>query len=225
MKRTRLNFQLLWCFLTVLLLLHGALFTQTAQGQALTGEATPTLIVAFGNSLTAGLGVPLDRAYPALLEQKLRAAGYPHRVINAGVSGDTTAGGLRRIDTVLRQEPAIVIVELGANDGLRGLSLEQVRSNLTLIIQKLLDGGSQVVLAGMKLPPNYGPAYTDQFSRLYGELAAVHKIVLMPFFLDGVATRPDLTQPDGLHPTADGYVEIVDNLWDILLPLLDSQPD
>ncbi len=159
----------------------------------------PPLIVAFGNSLTAGFGVAPDQAYPARLERKLRAAGYPHRVINAGVSGETTAGGLRRVDRVLQLKPQIVILELGANDGLRGLPLGEVRANLEQIIRRLKAAGCRVVLAGMRLPPNYGPAYTEGFAALYPALARRHQAALIPFFLEGVASRPDLTQPDGLH--------------------------
>lgn len=184
--------------------------------------AAPPLIVAFGNSLTAGLGVAPGQSYPARLEQKLRAAGYPHRVIAAGVSGETTAGGLRRVDRVLHLKPQIVILELGANDGLRGLPLGEVRANLDQIIQRLKEAGCRVVLAGMRLPPNYGPRYTEGFTALYAELARKHKTALLPFFLEGVATRPDLMQPDGLHPTADGYRVIVESLWPTLLPLLEK---
>ena len=180
----------------------------------------PPVIVAFGDSLTAGLGVPVEQAYPARLEQKLRAAGYPHRVINAGVSGDTTAGGLRRVGAVLALQPAIVILELGANDGLRGIGLDEIRANLEAIIRRLRAAGVAVVLAGMKLPPNYGPAYTDRFAAMYDRLAREQGVVLMPFFLDGVAARPEFNQPDGIHPTAEGYQIIVEKLWPIVRPLL-----
>ncbi len=184
--------------------------------------STPPLIVAFGDSLTAGLGVPLEHAYPARLQEKLRAAGFSHRVINAGVSGDTTAGGLRRLDAVLALRPVLVIVELGANDGLRGVALTEIRANLDRILERLRAAGVPVVLAGMKLPPNYGPTYTDGFTAMYVELARRHRVTLMPFFLDGVAARPELNQPDGLHPTAEGYGVIADRIWSVLLPLLEK---
>jgi acyl-CoA thioesterase-1 len=162
----------------------------------------------------------VEQAYPARLEQKLRAAGYPHRVINAGVSGDTTAGGLRRVDAVLALQPAIVILELGANDGLRGIGLDEIRANLEAIITRLRAADVEVVLAGMKLPPNYGPTYTDRFAAMYARLARERGVALMPFFLDGVAARPELNQPDGIHPTAEGYQIIVEKLWPIVRPLL-----
>jgi acyl-CoA thioesterase-1 len=183
-------------------------------------HAEPPVIVAFGDSLTSGLGVPVEQAYPARLERMLRAAGYPHRVINAGVSGDTTAGGVRRVEAVLALRPVLVIVELGANDGLRGIALPQIRANLDRILERLRAAGVPVVLAGMKLPPNYGPTYTDGFALMYAELARRHHVTLMPFFLDGVAARPELNQPDGLHPTAEGYGVIADRIWSALLPLL-----
>ena len=186
--------------------------------------STPPLIVAFGDSLTAGLGVPLEHAYPARLQEKLRAAGFSHRVINAGVSGDTTAGGLRRLDAVLAVRPALVILELGANDGLRGIPLPQIRTNLDQILRRLQSARVPVVLAGMRLPPNYGPLYTDGFAAMYADLAAHHRVALIPFFLDGVATRPELNQADGLHPTAEGYGVIVDRIWTALRPLLDTRP-
>lgn len=186
--------------------------------------AEPPVIVAFGNSLTAGLGVPLEQSYPARLERRLRAAGYPHQVVNAGVSGDTTAGGLRRVGAVLAHQPTIVIVELGANDGLRGIGLAQIRKNLGQIIRRLQAANVTVVLAGMKLPPNYGPTYTDTFAAMYADLAKQYGAVLIPFFLDGVAAQPELNQPDGIHPTADGYGIIVDRIWPLLIPLLDQRP-
>ena len=178
------------------------------------------VLVAFGDSLTAGLGVTPSEAYPAQLQEKLTLAGYRYRVVNAGVSGETTAGGLRRVDWVLKSKPEIVIVELGANDGLRGLNLKETRANLAQIIERLLAGGTKVVLAGMKLPPNYGPVYTDAFQRLYVDLAKHYDVPLIPFFLEGVATKMGLNQADGIHPTGSGYTMVVDTLWPTLKPLL-----
>jgi acyl-CoA thioesterase-1 len=177
-------------------------------------------IVAFGDSLTAGFGVPPEDSYPAQLQRKLDEAGYRYRVINAGVSGDTTAGGLRRTDWVLKSRPAIVILVLGANDGLRGLALKETRANLEQIIQRLRAAGAQVVLAGMKLPPNYGADYAERFASLYPELARTHRVTYMPFFLEGVAAKTALNQADGIHPTAVGYRIIVDNMLPVLKPLL-----
>lgn len=186
------------------------------------GEDRPR-IVAFGNSLTAGLGVPRGQTYPALLQQRLEATGHKYRVINAGVSGDTTAGGLRRVPWILKNLPAIVILELGANDGLRGLSLDQTKANLEEIIRRLREARVTVVLAGMKLPPNYGAEYTKRFEALYVDLARRYNLALIPFFLDGVAANPALNQPDGIHPTGEGYRRIVDTVFTTIEPLLSKQ--
>lgn len=183
-------------------------------------EALRPKIVAFGDSLTAGLGVPQQESYPARLQQRLAQAGYDYEVVNAGVSGDTTAGGLRRVDWLLKSKPEIVILELGANDGLRGLDLRQTAANLQKIIQRLKEAGVTVVLAGMKIPSNYGVDYTRRFAALYADLARTHRLPYMPFFLEGVATQQALNQADGIHPTGEGYRIIVDNLWRVLEPLL-----
>jgi len=177
-------------------------------------------IVAFGDSLTAGLGVATADSYPTQLQRRLDEEGFRYRVINAGVSGDTTAGGLRRVNWVLSSEPSIVVLELGGNDGLRGLRLEETRSNLEEIIRRLQDRKVTIVLAGMKLPPNYGADYTTRFESLYGELAGRYRVALIPFFLEGVAARPTLNQADGIHPTAQGYRVVTGNVFSTLVPLL-----
>jgi len=182
--------------------------------------ADERVIVAFGDSLTAGLGVPADRTYPTRLEARLKREGYEYRVINAGVSGDTTAGGLRRVDWALRLKPEIVILELGVNDALRGQKLDGVRENLDRIITRFQAAGARVLVAGMRLPPNYGDRYAEDFHRLYAEVARAHQAALIPFFLDGVGAVPRLNQADGIHPTAEGYEIVVDRLWPYLLPLL-----
>jgi len=181
--------------------------------------AQERVIVAFGDSLTAGLGVPLEQSYPSLLEARLRAEGYPYKVVNAGVSGDTTAGGLRRVDWALRLKPEIVIVELGANDALRGQGLDAVRANLDELIGRFQAAGARVLLVGMRLPPNYGQ-YGAQFQRIFHEVARARGAALVPFFLDGVGGNPRLNQPDGIHPTAEGYRVVVERLWPYLKPLL-----
>lgn len=196
---------------------------QPARGADQTRDDVPK-IIAFGDSLTAGLGVSPDESYPAQLQRKLNEAGYRYRVINAGVSGDTTAGGIRRVDWVLKSRPDIVILELGANDGLRGLAIDQVRANLEQIIQRLQAAGVKVVLAGMKLPPNYGADYTARFAALYEELGRRYSITAMPFFLEGVGAQVALNQADGIHPTGAGYRIIVDHLLPILEPLLSKAP-
>jgi acyl-CoA thioesterase-1 len=182
--------------------------------------AEERVIVAFGDSLTAGLGVPAEQAYPAVLAAKLKAEGYPYRVVNAGVSGDTTAGGLRRLDWALRLAPVIVIVELGTNDALRGQDLATVRANLDQIVGRFQAAGARVLIAGMRLPPNYGLRYTTEFQRLYEDVAKRRRAALMPFFLDGVGGNARLNQTNGIHPTAEGYRIIVDRLWPYLKPLL-----
>jgi acyl-CoA thioesterase-1 len=178
-------------------------------------------IVAFGNSLTAGLGVAPDESYPAHLQRKLDAAAYAYRVVNAGVSGDTTAGGVRRVSWALNNKPTIVILELGGNDGLRGLSLQETKANLERIIQQLQQASVTVVLAGMKLPPNYGKEYTAGFEALYHALAKQYHLTLIPFFLDGVAGSSSLNQADGIHPTGEGYRLIVERVFPTLEPLLE----
>jgi acyl-CoA thioesterase-1 len=184
------------------------------------GSAERPRIVAFGNSLTAGLGVAPAQSYPAQLQRTLDAAGYAYRVVNAGVSGDTTAGGVRRVTWVLTSKPAIVILELGANDGLRGLSLQETKANLEKIIQQFQQASVTVVLAGMKLPPNYGQEYTDGFEALYRTIAKQYRLTLIPFFLDGVAGSSSLNQADGIHPTGEGYRLIVEKVFPVLEPLL-----
>jgi acyl-CoA thioesterase I len=185
----------------------------------LSGDNRPR-IVAFGDSLTAGLGVAADETYPAELQRRLDALGLRYRVINAGVSGETTAGGLRRVPWVLRSNPEIVILELGANDGLRGLRVNETQANLEQIIQQLQRSGVQVILAGMKLPPNYGNDYLSGFERIYPELAARYRLPLIPFFLEGVAASNSLNQADGIHPTAQGYRMIVEAMLRVIQPVL-----
>ncbi len=179
-------------------------------------------IIAFGDSLTAGLGVAADESYPAQLQQRLDEAGLHYHVINAGVSGETTAGGLRRVAWALRGKPRMVILELGANDGLRGLSLQETRGNLERIIRQFQDASVTVVLAGMKLPPNYGQEYTAGFERIYRSLAEQYRLALIPFFLDGVAGSASLNQSDGIHPTREGYRIIANRILATIRPLLDK---
>lgn len=178
------------------------------------------VLVAFGDSLTAGFGVSPEESYPARLQERLLLSGYRYRVVNAGVSGDTTAGGLRRVEWVLKSAPDLVILELGANDGLRGLNLAETRANLDQIIQRLLSGGTTVVVAGMKIPPNYGADYTREFQAMYADLARRHGVPFIPFFLEGVAAHAELNQADGIHPTGSGYAVVVARLWPVLEPLL-----
>jgi acyl-CoA thioesterase-1 len=201
-----------------LLLLVQVVAACSTQPTASAGEER--VVLAFGDSLTSGLGVPADQTYPAQLAARLTREGYDYRVVNAGVSGDTTAGGLRRVDWALRLRPEVVIVELGVNDALRGQKLASVRENLEQIVARFQASGARVLIAGMRLPPNYGDPYAADFYRLYREAARARDAPLMPFFLDGVGAIPRLNQPDGIHPTAEGYAIVVDRLWPYLVPLL-----
>lgn len=179
-------------------------------------------IVAFGDSLTAGLGVSPAQSYPAQLQKKLDALGYSYQVVNAGVSGETTAGGLRRVPWILTGKPFMVILELGGNDGLRGLSLQETRSHLDTIIRQFKEAHVPVLLVGMKLPPNYGKEYTDRFKAMYPELATTHALPLIPFLLEGVGGERTLNQTDGIHPTGEGYRIVVENVLKSLLPILNT---
>jgi acyl-CoA thioesterase I len=178
------------------------------------------VIVAFGNSLTAGAGVDPAQNYPSKLQVRIDASGYSYRVVNSGVSGDTSSQGLNRIESIVALRPAIVIVELGANDGLRGLPPEATRKNLAAIINRLQSAGARVILAGMQMPPNYGPQYTGGFRALFQDLSKQHRTPLIPFFLEGVGGHGELNQDDGIHPTAEGYDIVVENVWKVLHPLL-----
>jgi acyl-CoA thioesterase I len=183
-------------------------------------HAQERVIVALGDSLTAGLGVPQEAAWPALVEARLREEGYPYRVVNAGVSGDTTAGGVRRVDWVLRARPDVVIVALGANDGLRGQSAAAMRANLGAIVDRLKASGARVLLAGMRVPPNYGDEYARDFARVFPEVARATGVPLVPFLLDGVAADARLNQADGIHPNVEGHRVIARHLWPHLVALL-----
>ncbi len=174
--------------------------------------ASPARIVVLGDSLTAGYGLAVQDAFPARLEAALRGDGLDVRVLNAGVSGDTTAGGRARLDWALADRPDAVIVELGANDGLRGIDPAATFANLDAILRRLGDEGIEVLLAGMLAPPNLGRAYGAAFNDVYPRLAAKHGVALYPFFLEGVAARPELNQGDGLHPNARGVAVIVERI-------------
>jgi acyl-CoA thioesterase-1 len=178
------------------------------------------VIVALGDSLTAGFGVAPEEAWPALVEARLRREGYPYRVVNAGVSGDTSAGGLRRVDWVLRNRPEVAVVALGANDGLRGLSTDAMRTNLLGIVERLRAAGTRVLVVGMEVPPNYGVAYARAFRGVFPEVARQTRSPLMPFLLDGVAADPRLNQADGIHPNPAGHRAIADRVWPHLIALL-----
>jgi acyl-CoA thioesterase-1 len=180
----------------------------------------PPVVVFLGDSLTAGLGLGESQAYPAILAARLAAQGRPIRVINAGVSGDTTAGGLRRLDWLLRQKPDVMVVGLGANDALRGAALGEIENNLREIVRRCRATGARVLLLGMKIPPNYGPDYAGRFAALYPRIAKDTGIPLVPFLLDGVGGNPELNQADGIHPTAVGHQRVADNVMRYLREVL-----
>jgi acyl-CoA thioesterase-1 len=180
--------------------------------------------VFLGDSLTAGYGLVRTEAATALIQERLTAEGYRYEVVNAGVSGDTSAGGLSRLDWSLEGGTvAVLVVELGANDGLRGLPVFQMKQNLTEIITRAKQRGIKVVLTGMEAPPNYGPLYTREFRQVFRDLARDHDVVFMPFYLEGVAGNPNLNLSDGIHPNAAGSRIIAENLWGALEPVLEKQ--
>jgi acyl-CoA thioesterase I len=177
-------------------------------------------ILAFGDSLSSGFGLAPGEGFPAKLEARLRAEGLDVQVVNAGVAGDTTAGGLARLDWAVADKPDLVILELGANDALRGIDPDKVRANLDKIIAKVQASGAKLLLAGMRAPPNWGEEYQDRFDHIYPDLARAHDVTLYPFFLDGVATNPELNQPDGLHPNEQGVTAVVDRIAPAVVRLI-----
>ena len=177
-------------------------------------------IVALGDSLTAGLGLRQEQAYPTLLQQRLDKEGLKYEVLNAGVSGDTSAGGLARLDWALEGDVRILIVALGGNDGLRGLPPEELSGNLSHIIERAQAKKIQVILAGMEAPPNFGQSYIVSFHQIYPDLANKYRVPLVPFLLQGVAGIDTLNQQDGIHPTAEGARIVADNIWPVLRPML-----
>ena len=180
----------------------------------------PTILI-MGDSLSAGFGMKVPESWPSLLQQRLKSENLPHRVINASISGETTNGGLSRLAQALdAHKPKIVIIELGANDGLRGLPLNLMRKNLSQMIELCQQAKTQVLLVGMRLPPNYGPRYTRDFTQIFTELAEKYNTGVAPFLLADVAKKPQLMQSDGLHPNASAQRQLLDTLWPHLLPLL-----
>lgn len=185
-----------------------------------TGEGTRPVIVCFGDSLTAGYGVDPDASYPADMQRDLDKAGYHYHVINRGVSGETTKDGLRRVAAVLALKPEWVVVEFGGNDGLRGLPLEQTQKNLTVIVQELQKSGTHILLAGISLPPEYGPEYVGRFNAMYPAVAKETNVPVMPFIYKDVYNVPGDLQDDGVHATAQGNLQVAKNIESALQPLL-----
>jgi acyl-CoA thioesterase-1 len=189
---------------------------------AFSAAAEVRTLVFLGDSLTAGYGLDPDDAYPAVIQRKITAAGLPWRVVNAGLSGETTAAGRRRLDWILRQPIDLLVIELGGNDGLRGLSPAETRANLQAIIDRVRakQPAAQIILAGMQMPTNMGPVYTREFAAVYPDLAKQNELRLIPFLLEGVGGRPELNQPDGIHPTSEGHRIVAETVWKVLVPLL-----
>jgi acyl-CoA thioesterase I len=192
-------------------------------GTATAKPARPRIVV-LGDSLTAGLGLAATSAYPALLQNRLTADGFDYEVVNAGVSGDTSAGGLSRLDWALNGDVRVLVVALGGNDGLRALPPEELQQNLATIVEKAQARHITVILAGMEAPPNFGRDYVVKFHRVYPELANRYHVAFVPFLLEGVAGSETLNQRDGIHPTAEGARIVADNIWAVLKPIVAAHP-
>ena len=185
-------------------------------------SGSPTVLI-FGDSLSAGYGIDVDQSWASLLQARLEQQGYEHRVVNASISGETTEGGVTRIgDIVERLEPAVVVVELGGNDGLRGFPPGRMKSNLDKIIRTGQGAGADVVMLAIRIPPNYGQRYTEAFEAVFRELADEHDVPWLEFFLEGVALNPDLMQADGIHPNAAAQPILLDNAWPVINQALDK---
>jgi acyl-CoA thioesterase I len=185
--------------------------------------AAKPVVLVVGDSLSAGYGLAVHETWTSLLERRLSGSGRPHSVVNASISGDTTRGGLARLPGALaRHAPAVVLIGLGGNDGLRGIPVPEIRRNLAEMIQLSESAGARVLLAGIRIPPNYGPRYTESFHAVYHELAQEYGTALIPFILEGVALDPELMQEDGIHPNAAAQAVIMENVWPALEPLLDE---
>ena len=189
------------------------------------GVGNPTVLV-FGDSLSAGYGIDVDQSWTALLQSRLEQQGYEHRVVNASISGDTTEGGAARIDQALNTfKPSLIILELGGNDGLRGIPTDTMKSNFERIIRASTDAGAVVVMLGIRIPPNYGPRYSAAFESVYRELALELSVPLIEFFMEGVALNEELMQDDGIHPNAAAQRVLLDNAWPMISEALTSATD
>jgi acyl-CoA thioesterase-1 len=202
--------------------LLGALWPASPSWAATSASRVPSpTILVLGDSVSAGYGIESQQSWVSLLQAKLKSQGYGYRVINASVSGETTTGGLARLPRALElHRPKIVIIELGGNDGLRGLPLATSRGNLQKMIEQSRAAGAQVLLLGMKIPPNYGPRYAQGFEDVFRELASRYQLAFEPFFLERIALEPGMMQEDGLHPTAKAQPIMLDTVWPVLQPLL-----
>lgn len=195
----------------------------TSQAAEEATEERPVILF-YGNSITAGYGLDMSEAFPALIQERLDSLNYDYKVINAGLSGETSAGGLSRIDWVLKTPVDIFVLELGGNDGLRGISLDETEKNLSAILEKVKASNPQVkiIVAGMQIPPNMGQEYTDRFKNIFPALAQEHNTLHIPFILEGVGGIPELNLPDGIHPTPEGHKIVAENVWTVLEPIVDE---
>ena len=184
--------------------------------------ATKKTIIFFGNSITAGYGLDLSEAFPARIQEKIDSMNVPYKVVNAGVSGETSSGGRSRIDWILKQQVDIFVLELGGNDGLRGIPITETKKNLQTIIDKVKakNPSAKIIIAGIQIPPNMGKKYTSAFRSMYPDLAKQNNISLVPFILEGVGGRAELNLEDGIHPTAEGHRILANNVWSVLQDLL-----
>ncbi|WP_162633374.1 arylesterase [Pseudomonas sp. LG1E9] len=184
-------------------------------------NAAAGTVLIVGDSISAGFGLDTRKGWVALLEQRLKKEGFDDKVVNASISGDTSAGGLARLPAALAEhKPDVVVIELGGNDGLRGQPPAQLQQNLASMIEKSQDSGAKVLLLGMQIPPNYGKRYVDAFAKVFGDVAEQKKVPLVPFFLEGVGGHPELMQADGLHPAVAAQGKLLENVWPTLKPLL-----
>ena len=197
--------------------------TQDASENPVEEVTSEKIILFFGDSLTAGYGLELEEAFPALVQKRLDSLDFKYTVINSGLSGETTSGGRNRLNWVLKQKVDVFVLELGANDGLRGIPLVETRKNLQEIINlvKAKNKDTQIVLAGMQIPPNMGPEYTTEFRKIFPELATENEVALIPFLLEGVAGIPTLNLEDGIHPNTEGHQIVLENVWSVLEPIVD----
>ncbi|MFD2099025.1 arylesterase [Flagellimonas iocasae] len=221
----------MFCYFLTLLLLGCGGKTSEKKVQAESNDESETVVTSsdsdkkilfFGDSLTAGYGLEMGQAYPTLIQQRIDSLELGYRVINAGLSGETTASGKNRLDWVLEDGISVVIIELGANDGLRGVPLNETESNLQAMVDMVQEKlpEAKIILAGMKIPPNMGPEYTSRFETIFPELAEKENVQLIPFLLENVAGIPDLNQGDGIHPTVEGQKIVAENVWEVLGPIL-----
>jgi acyl-CoA thioesterase I len=210
-----------WCLAAVL---SGCFvfMQESVSGDASRSEAQGKVVLVLGDSLAAGYGLDPSEAFPALLQENVDANGWPDKVVNAGLSGDTSAGGLRRLDWLLKQKVDVLVLELGGNDGLRGIQPETTQANLQAIIDRTRKKclGVRFIIAGMQMPPNMGADYAEKFAKVFPTLAKENKALLVPFLLEGVGGRSELNQADRIHPTAEGQRIVADNVWRVLKPIL-----